>query len=101
MPADSGHLVLAVLLLLQTGSVATPFAGAAELLAPDARNPSAARRTPSVRAHPLLFDHVPGALDQQVAAIGAVGVLPAADPARKIAGVDELEAGPGSDVARA
>src|SRR3989442_11938711 len=74
---------------------------AARLLAPDARNPPAARGAPPVRAYPLLFDPVPDTLDEQVAAIWAIGVLPAADPTREVAGVDELEAGARPDVTRA
>src|SRR5438309_4586630 len=71
----------------------TPFVRAAGSLAPDARNPPAARRTPPVRAHPLLLDRVPEALDEQVAAIGTIGVLPTADPAGEVACVDQVGTG--------
>src|SRR5437899_12859213 len=48
-------------------------------LRPNPGDASLAGRAATVRSDALLFDRVAGALDQQIAAVGAVGVLPATD----------------------
>src|SRR6266849_9385380 len=60
----------------------------------------AAGETGALSADPLLPDHIPVALDQQLAAVRAPRMLPAPDPAREIARVDELEAGRRPDLTR-
>src|SRR5258706_7506537 len=66
-------------------------------LRPNAWDPPVAGRTAPVRSDALLLDDVAVALDQQVAAIRAVGVLPAANPAREISRVDEPKPCPHAD----
>src|SRR5213596_2132028 len=82
------------------GPTPTPSAGPGPALAPHARDPPAARRAPPVPSHPLLLNQVAVALDEQVAAVRAVGVLPPPDPAGKVPGIDELKARPRTDLAR-
>src|SRR5438132_1166003 len=69
-----------------------PAGRRATALRPHARDPPAAADAPARRADPLLPDHIPVALDQQLAAVGAPRMLPAPDPAWEIARVHELEA---------
>src|SRR2546421_944726 len=92
-PAPRGRTALPVL--------PTPLAGGGSVLAPHARNAPPAGGAATVRADPLARDHVPGPLDEQIAAIGTPGVLPAADPARDVPSVHELEACLRSDLAGA
>src|SRR5436853_6550772 len=70
-------------------------------LRPNPGDASVAGRAAAVRSDALLFDRVAGALDQQIAAIRAVGVFPATDPAWEVAGVDEPESGARPDLAGA
>src|SRR6266705_6052882 len=67
-------------------------------LRPHARDAPVARGAAAVRADALPLDHVAETLDEEVAAVGAPGVLPAPHPAGKVAGVNELQAGRGSDL---
>src|SRR5436853_5966803 len=82
---------------LAPGSPRTPpvLPGAAagkRALRPHARNPAPAGGAAAVRADALLLDDVAGALDEQVATVRAVGMLPAAHAAGEVARVDEPEA---------
>src|SRR5439155_8096966 len=78
----------------------SPFVPAAATLAPHTRDPTTAPRAGPGGADPLVLDHIPVALDQQLAAVRAPRMFPAADPAREIAGVDELETGLRPDLTR-
>src|ERR1051325_5694984 len=75
--------------------------GTGRRLRPNARDAAATRRAFSVGADPVLLDHVAVALDQEVSAVGTVGVLPRADATGEVARVDELEPGLRPDLARA
>src|SRR5207244_12440248 len=75
--------------------------GAGTRLRPNARDAAATRRAFSVGADLVLLDRVAVALDQEVAAVGTVGVLPPADATGEVARVDEFEPGSRPDLARA
>src|SRR5881398_3815544 len=77
-----------------------PLVTGEPVLAPHARNPAPAGGAAAVGTDPLPRDHVPGPLDEQVAAIGTPRVLPAAHSARDVPGVHELEARLRPDLAR-
>src|SRR6266481_8234337 len=77
-----------------------PATGAGRLR-PHARDAPVTGGAVSVRSDPPPLDHVPETLDQEVATVGAPGMLPPAHAARKIARVDELEAGGRPDLAGA
>src|SRR5205807_8850802 len=70
-------------------------------LRPNAWNPPAAGGTASVGSDVLLLDDVAVAFDQQIPAIGAIGVLPAADTSREISRVHESQPRPRADLAGA
>src|SRR5438445_13711003 len=70
-------------------------------LRPYARNLLAARGAESVRADPHLPNLVAVALYEKLIARRAVSVLPATDPSWQIAGIDELQPGLATDLARA
>src|SRR2546427_11130798 len=59
-------------------------------LRPHARDSPAAGDAVAPHADPLLLNHIAMALDQQLAAVGAPRMLPASDPARKIARIHEI-----------
>src|SRR5438552_15753714 len=69
-------------------------------LRPNAWDPPATGGTPPVGSDALLFDDVSVSFDQQVTAIGAVRVLPAAHAARQIPRVYEPQARPRPDLTR-
>src|SRR3989442_3091953 len=69
-------------------------------LRPNAWNPPAARGTTAVASDALLLDDVTIAFDHQIAAIRAVGVLPASHTAGEIACIHELQPGARPDFTR-
>src|SRR5207253_6947220 len=76
-------------------------AGRAAPSAPYAGDPPTARRAAAVASDPLLANRIAVALDQELPAVGAPGMLPTVDSTREVTRVDELQARRRPDLARA